>query len=94
MRGLYLEQPVGGVDEHDRAGGGTYEVNRLAHDEPKGLLLVEGRVDDLAYLIKPLELGRINGRMDFGVVAHRLANDGSSAAISQGYVVDTVGGMV
>jgi hypothetical protein len=51
-------------------------------------------VDDLAYLIKPLELGRINGRMDFGVVVHRLANDGSSAAISQGCVVDTVGGMV
>ena len=94
VRGLYLEQPVGGVDEHDRAGGGTYEANRLAHDEPKRLLLVEGRVDDLAYLIKPLELGRINGRMDVGVVAHRLANDGSSAAISQGCVVDVLAGMV
>ena len=94
VRGLYLKQPVSGVDEHDRAGGGTDEANRLAHDQPKRLLLVEGRVDDLAYLIKPLKLDRLDGRVNVGVIAHRLANDGSSAAISQGYVVDTVASMV
>ena len=75
MRGLYLEQPVGGVDEHDRAGGGVDEANRLAHDQLERLLLVEDRVDDLADLIEPLKLCRLDGRVNVGVVAHCLGND-------------------
>ena len=51
-------------------------------------------MDDLADLIEPLKLGRLDSLVDVGVVAHRLANDGSSAAISQGCVVDTAAGMV
>ena len=88
MRSLYLEQPVSGVDEHDRAGGGTDEANRLAHDQTKRLLRVEGRVDDLADLIKSLKLLRLDGGVDVGVVSHRMGNDGISAAISQCCVVD------
>ena len=54
VRGLYLEETVGGVDEDDRAGSGADKANRLAHDQVECLLLVEGRVDDLADLVESL----------------------------------------
>ena len=77
-RGVDFQHTVVGIDEGERAAGSAHEADGFLHDELKGLLRVEGGVDDVADLVEQFE--PVMGRPQAGdVIGHRHGDQGSSA---------------